>query len=116
MAGFIYRIGCPEPRQETINDYLMTTSQKSCFGILDQVFPMGKEGLREIVPACFECPERKACLQAALQTQEGFELRSQVLDRSSPGGLVGRLRRWSEKKELSRLKKAREGDRKWPWN
>ncbi len=77
---------------------------------------MGKEGLREIVPACLDCTRRKACLQAALQTEEGFELRSQVLDRSSAGGFVGKVRRWSEKKELSRLKKAREGDKKWPWN
>ncbi|MCF8142568.1 MAG: hypothetical protein K9N21_01470 [Deltaproteobacteria bacterium] len=77
---------------------------------------MGREGLREIVPSCFDCPDRKACLQAALQTEEGFELRSQALDRSSEGGLAGRFRRWSEKKELSRLNKAREGDKKWPWN
>ena len=79
---------------------------------MDKVFPMGNEGLREIVPACFECPQRKACLQAALLTEEGLELKSKVLDRSSAGGFVGRLRRWSEKKELSRLKKARKGDKK----
>ncbi|MFO7598891.1 MAG: hypothetical protein R6X27_03665 [Candidatus Desulfacyla sp.] len=94
----------------------MTHLRKACFGILDKVFPMGREGLREIVPACFDCPDRRACLQAALQTEEGFELRSQALDRSSANGLVGRVRRWSEKKELSRLKKAREGETRWPWN
>jgi hypothetical protein len=94
----------------------MTHSHKDCFGIFDKVFPMGSEGLREIVPACFECPDRKACLHAALQTEEGFELKSQVLDRSSVYGFVGRLRRWSEKKELNRLKTALEGGRKWPWN
>jgi len=99
-----------------ISRSLMIDSHKDCFGILDKAFPMGKEGLREIVPACFECPQRKACLQAALQTKEGFELRSQALDRSSMGGLAGRIKRWSEKKELSRLKKARGGDKKWPWN
>jgi len=89
----------------------MTQSHKDCFGILDKVFPMGNEGLREIVPSCFDCPDRKACLQAALQTEEGFELRSQALDRSSARGLVGRLRRWSEKKELSRLKESRKGNK-----
>jgi len=72
---------------------------------------MGKDGLREIVPSCFDCPDRKTCLQAALQTEEGFELRSQALDRSSARGLVGRLRRWSEKKELSRLKESRKGNK-----
>jgi len=94
----------------------MVHSDKDCFGILDKVFPMGREGLREVVPDCFECPHRKECLQAALLTEEGFELRSRVLDRSSAGGLVGRLRRWSEKKELSRLKKVQQGGRRWPWN
>jgi hypothetical protein len=89
----------------------MTQSRKDCFGILDNVFPMGKDGLREIVLSCFDCPDRKACLQAALQTEEGFELRSQALDRSSARGLVGRLRRWSEKKELSRLKESRKGNK-----
>lgn len=77
---------------------------------------MGKEGLREIVPECFQCPQRRECLQAALQTEEGFELRSQALERASAGGLVGRLRRWSEKKELSRLKKVQRGAKSWPWN
>jgi hypothetical protein len=89
----------------------MTHSHKDCFGMLDKVFPMGNEGLREIVPSCFDCPDRKACLQAALQTEEGFELRSQALDRSSARGLVGRLRRWSEKKELSRLEESRKGNK-----
>ena len=93
----------------------MSDSRKDCFGILDKVFPMGKEGLREIVPTCFECPHRKECLQAALQTDEGLELRGEVLARSSPPGMVGRLKRWSEKKELSRLKQARKGGRRWPW-
>ncbi|MBC8418921.1 MAG: hypothetical protein H8E10_10050 [Desulfobacterales bacterium] len=90
----------------------MIPPRKDCFGILDNVFPMGKEGLREIVPACFECPERKGCLQTALETEEGFQLRSVALDRSSAGGLFGRLRRWSEKKELSRLNKSQGGKKK----
>ena len=84
---------------------LMTNSQKDCFGILDRVFPVGKEGLREIVPTCFECPDKKPCLQAALKTGDGFKLRNEILDRSPANGFLGKLRRWSEKKELSRLNK-----------
>ena len=87
----------------------MTPVPKDCFGILDNVFPMGNEGLREIVPECFRCPDRKACLQAALKTENGFQLRSEVLDRSSSGGLLGRIKRWSDKKELSRLRKQYKG-------
>ncbi len=90
----------------------MTHTRKDCFGILDNVFPMGNEGLREIVPECFQCPDRKACLQAALQTENGFELRSEVLGRSSSGGLLGSLKRWSDKKEISRLKKQHKGERR----
>ncbi len=90
----------------------MTRSSKACFGVLDNVFPMGKEGLREIFPSCFECPDRIACLRAALQTEKGFELRGEALKRSSEAGFVGRLKRWSEKKELSRLKKKKGGDKR----
>jgi hypothetical protein len=82
----------------------MTNIQKDCFGILDSVFPAGRNGSREIVPHCFDCPDKKACLQAALATKEGIALRNQVLDRAAARGLVGRLKRWSEKKALSRLK------------
>ena len=89
----------------------MFQHQKDCFGILDNVFPMGKEGLREIVPECFECDDRKECLQSALETKEGFELKSEVLDRSSSGGLLGRLKRWSDKKTLSKRQKELESER-----
>jgi len=81
----------------------MTGSQKDCYGVLDRVFPVGKEGLREVVPECFNCPHRKACLQAALKTKDGLLLRSEVLDRTPVKGLADKLRRWSEKKHLSSL-------------
>ena len=87
----------------------MVARKKDCFGILDRVFPMGKEGLREIVPVCFECPEKKECLQAALKTDDGYKLREAALSRQPVGGMIGRLRRWSEKKELSRLSKLERG-------
>ena len=90
----------------------MIQSRKDCFGILDNVFPVGNEGLREIVPECFECSLKKECLQAALQTDQGFELRSEVLDRSSSGGLMGSLKRWSDKKALSKRQKGQKGEGK----
>ena len=83
----------------------MTRSKKDCFGVLDTVFPVGEEGLREVVIGCLDCPDRKSCLQAALDTKQGLRFRSEVLDRAPASGIVGRLRRWSEKKELSRLMK-----------
>ena len=83
--------------------------KKDCYGILDKVFPVGERGLREIVPECFHCHERTSCLKSALSTEEGLEMRAEILDRNVPGGLIGRLHLWSQKKELSRLmKKGRE--------
>jgi hypothetical protein len=90
----------------------MIIPEKECFGVLDKVFPMGKEGLREIVPGCFDCPHKKACLQAALATKEGVAFRGEVLDRTPAGGLAGRLKRWSDKKQLGRLMQQKETKRK----
>jgi hypothetical protein len=84
-------------------------AKKDCFGILDKVFPCGKEGLREVVPECFDCPERTPCLKAALVTKEGVEMREEIIDRAAAGGAMGRYQRWSQKKQLSSLmKKVRE--------
>ena len=90
----------------------MPGSQKDCFGDLDRVFPMGKEGLREVPPNCFACPDKKACLQMALTTKKGIGLRSEMLDRAPAKGMVGWLRRWSEKKTLTQLKKHKKMERK----
>ena len=77
--------------------------KKECFGILDRVFPVSDKGLREVTPDCFECALRVACLKEALTTREGIEMRSEMLDRAPVSGIVGRIRRWSQRKELSRL-------------
>ena len=90
----------------------MAKPQKECFGILENVFPMGKEGLREIVPGCFDCPDKKPCLQEALNTEQGLVFRSEVINRSPSGGLVDRLKRWSEKKTLSRRLQLKKGQKK----
>ncbi len=79
---------------------------------MDKVFPLGMEGLRETPPTCFECPHRKACLEKALATREGIALRSEVLERAPVKGLVERVKRWSEKKQLSRLQEAKGKGRK----
>lgn len=77
-------------------------TEKACFGILDKVFPMGTEGLREVPGECFGCEDRLQCLKTAINTEDGFKMRSNNLERIPAGGLLGRIRRWSQKKELSR--------------
>lgn len=87
----------------------MRKNEKNCFGVLDHVFPMGKEGLREVPPPCLECPDKTACLKAALGTRAGIRFRGEILDRHPAKGWGGRLKRWSEKKHLSRLMKDKSG-------
>lgn len=77
-------------------------SKKACYGILEQVFPLGAEGQRQVPPECFECPDRVSCLREAITTREGLEMRAQLLERAEQGGLIGRFQRWSQKKHLSR--------------
>lgn len=85
-------------------------AKKSCFGVLEMVFPLGDEGLREITPGCFQCPERTPCLKAALHTKEGIQMRVEILERAESKGLVNRLQRWSQKKALHR--RAKEGKKR----
>lgn len=77
--------------------------KKECFGILDRVFPISDKGYREVVTECFQCPERVPCLKQALATKEGIEMRARILDQAPVHGFMGRVKRWSQKKELSRL-------------
>jgi hypothetical protein len=81
--------------------------KKDCFGILDRVFPAGDKGLREVVPICYECPERVPCLRAALHSPDGIKMRAEMVDRAPGKGLRGRLRMWSIRKELHRMEKDR---------
>ena len=86
--------------------------EKECFGILQSVFPLGVEGLREVPQGCFECPSRVACVRSALSTPEGVRMRAARVDRLASKGMMGRLDRWSRKKELSRLSREERKKRK----
>ena len=73
---------------------------------------MGNKGLREVVPGCVQCPDRVLCLKEALNTQDGLEMQAKKLDRLANNGLIGRLNRWSQKKEIHRLMKKQKKKRK----
>jgi hypothetical protein len=79
--------------------------EKECFGVLEKVFPMGEDGLREIDVKCFDCPLKKECLQKALSTREGLEFRASLLERMPVVSIGDRIKRWSQRKELSRRMK-----------
>ncbi|MFZ7111274.1 MAG: hypothetical protein ACOWYE_06285 [Desulfatiglandales bacterium] len=64
---------------------------------------MNETGLREVSPECFQCPERVSCLRVAMETREGLEMRAEMLEREPARGMMGKIKRWSRKKTLSRL-------------
>ena len=80
-------------------------TQPHCFGDLTKVFPQDADGLRHSPAECQACPEKVACLKAALATPEGASVK-----RGGAGadGLAGRaltgFKRWSA------LKSARKRD------
>jgi hypothetical protein len=69
-----------------------------CFGRLEQVFPVGEEGLRTSPPECMKCPHAKSCLQTAMAGPEGLKLQEEKVDQAYDYGLIGKIERWSRKK------------------
>ncbi len=85
-------------------------SHRACFGLLDNVFPAGDDGLREVPDQCVSCEDKISCLRAALASEQGIELRRVRAEKAGRVGLVGRLMRWSELKSLAREReKVRKG-------
>jgi len=74
-----------------------------CFGDLDKVFPPGEDGLRAVPSECLGCEDRTQCLKEALNTPKGISLRMERLAQAEEHGLVGKLKRWSRRKALSRI-------------
>lgn len=77
-----------------------------CFGNLDEVFPPGAEGLREVSARCAHCEARIECLRAAVASEEGIAFRERRASDAGRGGFSGLLRRWSELKILARERAA----------
>lgn len=85
---------------------------KDCYGILDMVFPVNNQGFREVTIECQECPDKVACLRDSLGTKEGIVFKAKRLENFPGNGLLGRIKRWSYRKELNRLseQKKKEGN------
>ena len=81
--------------------------RKECFGVLDKVFPEAEQGLREVPQECLRCEEHTDCLKTALASREGIAFRMELLNRRKPMGVMDRIRRWSERKALSRSLKGK---------
>lgn len=81
------------------------TKYPDCFGVLESVFPMGKDGLRTTPAACFPCVFKTECLRAAMEGKEGIEVHEELVDRAYSSGMMKFLERWSRKKQIHRKKK-----------
>jgi len=78
-----------------------------CFGCLERVFPIGREGLRESPPGCLCCACKTECLRRALSGEQGIVVHEERLERAYRFGGVGFLERWSQQKRLAAKRKGR---------
>jgi len=78
-----------------------------CFGELETVFPMGKNGLRNTPETCLACGHKTECLRSAIEGVGGLKVREEFIERAYQSGRINFLKRWSIKKALQRKLKER---------
>lgn len=83
----------------------MANEYPYCYGILDNVFPIGPNGLRSSPESCMVCFFKTDCLRTAMSKADGLKAQDELVDRAYDSGLVGFFHRWSKKKELHRQMK-----------
>jgi hypothetical protein len=76
-----------------------------CFGQLDTVFPLGKDGLRHTPESCMVCFCKTECLREAVKGPEGIQVHEEQVQRAYRSGTINFFERWSRKKALSRSKR-----------
>ena len=81
------------------------TTAPDCYGKLDIVFPMGKDGLRHTPQSCMACQLKTDCLRAAVTKNQGITVKQEMVDRAYASGNMGFLKRWAMKKSLAQKKK-----------
>ncbi len=80
----------------------MENEYPACFGVLENVFPRGDDGLRHSPESCFACYCKTECLQKAMEGSPGLKLREELVDRAYDSKVMGFFKRWSKKKEINR--------------
>ena len=76
-----------------------------CYGKLENVFPMGEDGLRMTPESCTPCRYRTKCLREAVHKGDGLTLQEEQVDRAYDAGMIGFFERWSRKKTIEKNKK-----------
>jgi hypothetical protein len=77
-----------------------------CFGKLDNVFPMEKNGLRNTPESCLGCFCKTECLRSAMGKSGGLKVKEENLNRAYDAGMLSFWERWSQKKEIHRRLKS----------
>ncbi len=80
------------------------TDLPKCFAQLDEVFPLGEEGLRVVPEKCIHfCSHHVDCLKRALENKnQRLRIYDEVVDRAYDAGHLNFFERWSTKKYLNR--------------
>ena len=81
----------------------------ACFGILDNVFPNGGNGMRVTPESCFPCYFKTDCLKKAAEGNDGLKIQEEKIDRAYESGMIGFLERWSRKKFIQQRIKDKTG-------
>ena len=90
---------------KTMADKELNKKFPPCFGELETVFPMGKNGLRNTPDTCLECLYKTKCLRSAIEGAGGLKVREEVIERAYQSGRISFLERWSRTKALQRMLK-----------
>lgn len=77
-----------------------------CYGNIENVFPLGADGLRHTPESCMVCRVKTECLRTAMQGEEGATVEMERIDRAYEAGMIGFVSRWSRRKALKRKKTA----------
>ena len=92
-------------------DVLKKEKRHSCFGNLDIVFPIERNGLRNSPETCMACYCKTECLRSAMNRPEGLKVRESAVDLAYEAGMMKFLERWSAKKSIHRKIKAEQKKR-----
>ena len=76
-----------------------------CFGKLENVFPLGDDGLRHTPESCMPCLYKTECLRGAVSRGEGLIVHEEKVDRAYAAGTIGFVERWLRRKTLHQQKK-----------
>lgn len=82
------------------------TERPYCYGKIDEVFPMGPDGLRHVPESCMPCVCKTECLRDAMGTSGGVTVREEMVDRAYHSGRMRFLERWLRKKALHRRRRS----------